>query len=85
MPLVSTVASAAVTSGPLYRYNEDKTLAWVKKKVIIVVCMNIASILFMQIDKLVMTLQEEQVDISSGSKSQLLKRNSQRNNTGKVK
>ena len=34
----------------------------------------------MQIDKLVTTLQKEQVDISSGSKSQLLKRNnSQRN------
>ena len=40
----------------------------------------------MQIDKLVATMQEEQVDIGSSSKSQLLKRNSnQRNNAGKVK
>ena len=31
--------------------------------------------LFTQIDKLVATLQEEQVDVGVGSKSQLLKRN----------
>ena len=39
--------------------------------------------LFTQIDKLVATLQEEQVDVGVGSKSQLLKRNNNpRNNIG---
>jgi len=29
------IASTAVTSGLLYRYNEDKTLSWLKKKVLV--------------------------------------------------
>ena len=82
------IASTAVTSGPLFRYNEDKTLAWLKKKV----CTYIKYYIYMssyawlcliQIDKLVMTLQEERVEVGGGSKSQLLKRNStQRASTG---
>lgn len=63
--ICDTTTSTAVTSGPLYRYNEDKMLAWVKKK----------------IDKLIITLQEEQLDVGSSSKSQLLKRKNRSNSS----
>ncbi|XP_065887767.1 ribonuclease H2 subunit B-like [Dysidea avara] len=56
--------SSVVTAGTLYRFNEEKTMKWLQKK----------------IERLVTVLQEEQVDVGGSSKSSLLKRsNSQRN------
>ena len=36
--LCMRTASTAVTSGLLCRYNEDKTLSWLKKKVHFIMC-----------------------------------------------
>ena len=43
-------ASTAVTSGPLYRYNEDKTLAWVKKKVLFLPVLSVNSLHYILTD-----------------------------------
>lgn len=77
------VASTAVTSGLLYRYSEAKTLTWVKKKVYMHTCTVLLFKSSTQVDRLAVTLCEEQVDIGVGSKSLLLKRNtSQRYSDG---